>query len=195
MNAGTARRRRLGDENDPAPRESIDVSVAKLSLTRRNNSFRMGRYLDQRDRDDINRLLHQGQTVRAIARALCRSPSTVSRELRKHRAAYPNQPPASPPTFDVAAARVETPELNRVVGQWFDTTQEDDEHLQSMAMRTIEDAAHTYRVALKTGTVTAEASFEALVARAIAAHPKVPERMWSKAIHRAIRSVLRVRAR
>ena len=155
----------------------------------------MGRYLDQRDRDDIHRLFHQGQTVRAIARALSRSPSTVSRELRRHRAAYLNQPPAAPAAFDVAAARAEKPGLNRAVDQWFDSTQEKDEHLRSLAMRAIEDAAHTYRVALKTSTVTAEVSFEALVARAIAAHPEVPERMWSKAIHRAIRSVLRVRAR
>ena len=155
----------------------------------------MGRYLDQRDRDDIHRLFHQGHTVRAIARALSRSPSTVSRELRRHRAAYLNQPPAAPPAFDVAAARAEKPALNSAVGQWLDTTQEKDEHLRSLAMRAIEDAAHTYRVALKTGTVTADVSFEALVSRAIAAHPQVPERMWSKAIHRAIRSVLRVRAR
>ena len=143
----------------------------------------------------MHRLFHQGQTVRAIARALCRSPSTVSRELRKHRAEYLNPPPPPPPAFDVAAARAEKPVLNRAVGQWFDTTQEEDEHLQSLAMRTIEDAAHTYRVALKTGTVTDEVSFEALIARTIAAHPEVPERMWSKAIHRAIRRVLRVRAR
>ena len=155
----------------------------------------MGRYLDQRDRDDIHRLFHQGQTVRAIARALSRSPSTVSRELRRHRAAYLNQPPAAPPAFDVAAARAEKPALNSAVGQWLDSTQEKDEHLRSLAMRAIEDAAHTYRVALKTGTMTADVSFEALVARAIAAHPEVPERMWSKAIHRAIRSVLRVRVR
>ena len=155
----------------------------------------MGRYLDQPDRDDIHRLFHQGQTVRAIARALSRSPSTVSRELRKHRVSYLNQPPAAPAAFDVAAARAEKPGLNSAVDQWFDSTQEKDEHLRSLAMRAIEDAAHTYRVALKTGTVTAEVSFEALVARAIAAHPEVPERMWSKAIHRAIRSVLRVRAR
>ena len=155
----------------------------------------MGRYLDQRDRDDIHRLFHQGQTVRAIARVLCRSPSTVSRELRKHRAEYLNPPPAAPAAFDVAAARTEKPVLNRAVSLWFDTTQEEDERLQSLAIHTIEDAAHTYRVALKTGTVTDEVSFEALVARAIAAHPEVPERMWSKAIHRAIRRVLRVRAR
>ena len=155
----------------------------------------MGRYLDQPDRDDIHRLFHQGQTVRAIARALSRSPSTVSRELRRHRPAYLNQPPAAPAAFDVAAARAEKPGLNSAVDQWFDSTQEKDEHLRSLAMRAIEDAAHTYRVALKTGTVTADVSFEALVARAIAAHPEVPERMWSKAIHRAIRSVLRVRAR
>ena len=155
----------------------------------------MGRYLDQRDRDDIHRLFHQGQTVRAIARALSRSPSTVSRELRRHQTAYLNQPPAAPPAFDVAAARAEKPGLNSAVDQWFDSTQEKDEHLRSIAMRAIEDAAHTYRVALKTGTVTAEVSCEALVARAIAAHPEVPERMWSKAIHRAIRSVLRIRAR
>ena len=169
--------------------------MAKLSLTRRNNAFPMGRYLDQRDRDDIHRLFHQGQTVRAIARTLCRSPSTVSREIRKHRAEYLNPPLPPPPAFDVAAARAEKPVLNRAVGQWFDTTQEQDEHLRDLAMRAIEDAAHTYRVALKTGTVSAEASFEALVERAIAAHPEVPERMWSKAIHRAIRRVLRVRAR
>ena len=169
--------------------------MAKLTLMRRNNAFPMGRYLDQRDRDDIHHLFHQGQTVRAIARTLCRSPSTVSRELRKHRVSYLNQPPAAPAAFDVAAARAEKPVLNRAVGQWFDTTQEQDEHLRDLAMRAIEDAAHTYRVALKTGTVTDEVSFEALVARAIVAHPEVPERMWSKAIHRAIRSVLRIRAR
>ena len=155
----------------------------------------MGRYLDQRDRDDIHRLFHQGQTVRAIARALCRSPSTVSRELRKHRAAYLIQPPAPPPAFDLSAARAETPVLNRTVCQWFDTTQEDDEHLQSLAMRTIEEAAHTYRVALKTDTVRDDVTFEALVERALAAHPEVPERMWSKAIHCAVRKVLRIRAR
>ena len=133
--------------------------------------------------------------MRAIARALCRSPSTVSRELRRHRAAYLNQPAAAPPAFDVAAARAEKPVLNHAVGQWFDSTQEKDEHLQSLAMRTIEEAAHTYRVALKTDTVSDGVTFEALVERALAAHPEVPERMWSKAIHCAIRKVLRIRAR
>ena len=98
----------------------------------------MGRYLDQRDRDDIHRLFHQGQTVRAIARTLCRSPSTVSREIRKHRAEYLNPPLPPPPAFDVAAARAEKPVLNRAVGQWFDTTQEQDEHLRDLAMRAIE---------------------------------------------------------
>ena len=155
----------------------------------------MGRYLDQRDRAEIHRLFHQGHTVRAIARALCRSPSTVSRELRKHRAEYLTQPPAPAPSFDLAAARAEAPALHRTVDQRLDTWHEDAERMQSLAMRAIEEAAHTYRVALKTDTVTDEVAFDALVKRAIAAHPEVPERMWSKAIHCAVRKVLRIRAR
>ena len=151
-------------------------------------------HLTENERDEIERLLKQGGSLRSIARALRRSPSTVSRELRRHRADYS----IPQPRLDPAGARESVPRLERTVDRWVDAVLDNSrehERLWLLATGLIEEAAHTYRVALKTSTVTAEVSFEALVARAITAHPEVPERMWSKAIHRAIRSVLRVRAR
>lgn len=45
-----------------------------------------GRYLSFREREEIAILRAQGVGVRAIARQLCRSPSTISRELRRNAA-------------------------------------------------------------------------------------------------------------
>ena len=51
-----------------------------------------GRYLCLREREDVAHFRAAGEGVRAIARRIGRSPSTVCRELRRNRALDPNQP-------------------------------------------------------------------------------------------------------
>ena len=153
----------------------------------RNTSFHIGRYLDQRDRDDIHRLLHQGQTVRAIARALSRSPSTVSREIRRRGGFYSDAPPVSAPPLDVVAARPAIPVLNRALDNWLRNSQKEDDRMEATARRIIDEAARTHRIALRTDTVTEDTAFDVLFARAVATHPEIPERIWLKALAAAFR--------
>jgi hypothetical protein len=51
-----------------------------------------GRYLSFREREEIALMRAQGVGVRAMARALCRDPSTVSRELRRNAATRGGKP-------------------------------------------------------------------------------------------------------
>ena len=151
-------------------------------------------HLTKNERDEIERLLKQGRSLRVIARTLRRSPSTVSRELRRHRANYSIELPR----LDPGGLSASVPRLQRTLDQWADgclESKREHERLWSLATRAVDEAAYTYRAALKTDTVTDEVAFDALVSRAIAAHPEVPERMWSKAINSAIRRVLRLRSR
>jgi IS30 family transposase len=60
-----------------------------------------GRYLSFPEREDIAILHAQGFGVREIARRLCRSPSTISRELRRN-----------------ASTRTYPPEYKASIGQW-----------------------------------------------------------------------------
>ena len=149
-------------------------------------------HLTKNERDEIERLLKQGRSLRVIARSLGRAPSTVSRELRRHRADYSIEHPR----LDPGGVRAAGPRLQCTLDQWADDCLEskrENERLWSLATSAVDEAASTYRAALKTDTVTDEVAFDALVGRAIAAHPEIPDRMWSKAINSTIRRILRIR--
>lgn len=59
-----------------------------LPPVRLDEDRRSGRYLSLMDRHRIATLRARGESVRAIARALGRAPSTISRELRRNTAAH-----------------------------------------------------------------------------------------------------------
>ncbi|MBC7595749.1 MAG: IS30 family transposase [Kineosporiaceae bacterium] len=62
-------------------RQATNYQIPRLPARRET----AGRYLDARERLQIADLLRLGQSMRAIAAALGRQPSTISRELRRHR--------------------------------------------------------------------------------------------------------------
>ncbi|WP_051973739.1 IS30 family transposase [Cryobacterium sp. MLB-32] len=62
-------------------RQNADFHIPRLTARRES----AGRYLEARERLQIADLLRLGQSMRAIAAALGRQPSTISRELRRHR--------------------------------------------------------------------------------------------------------------
>jgi transposase len=59
-----------------------------LPPARLAESARTGRFLSLLERQRISTLHRQGLGVRAIAEALCRAPSTISRELRRNTLAH-----------------------------------------------------------------------------------------------------------
>jgi IS30 family transposase len=62
-------------------RQNTHFQIPRLTAPRES----AGRYLEARERLQIADLLRLGQSMRAIAAALGRQPSTISRELRRHR--------------------------------------------------------------------------------------------------------------
>ena len=62
-------------------RKAQDFQIPRLTVQRGSS----GRYLDARERLQIADLLRLGHSMRAIAAALGRQPSTISRELARHR--------------------------------------------------------------------------------------------------------------
>ena len=121
--------------------------------------------------------------MRAIARALCRSPSTVSREIRRREGFYRDTPPVSAPPLDVVAARQAITVLKRALDNWLRNSQK----MEATARRIVDEAARTHRIALRTNTVTEDTAFDVLFTRAVAVHPEIPERIWLKALAAAFR--------
>jgi len=103
----------------------------------------------------------------------------VSREIRRGGEFYRDAPPVSAPPLDVVDARPG----ERVLDNWLRNLQK----MEATARRIVDEAASAHSIALKTDTVTEDTAFDVLVARAVSAHPEIPERIWLKVLAGAFR--------
>ncbi len=108
INRKTGTRWRYGRSVANAAGEVLHYEPVKITPAKP----RSPRYLSEDERIVIAGLLRAGQTVRAIARELGRSPSTVSREIRRNSDAHARYRPAH--AEQAARARARRPRERRV---------------------------------------------------------------------------------